>query len=117
MIEFNEKGITVKLVKCWSKESSTLWTQENPAKGQCSVTAIVIQEFFGGSIMKTKLESGQFHFYNLINSKRIDFTKEQFPEPLNYDDVLSSREEAFGDTNLKQYNYLKYAFEQELLIL
>jgi hypothetical protein len=101
--DFDELGLSDKLKKCWSKESSSLWTNENPSKGQCGVTSIVVQEFFGGKIMKTCLSTGQLHFYNFINGKRIDLTKEQFSIPITYDDTLSSREEAFLDTNYGQY--------------
>jgi hypothetical protein len=111
----DELELLDKLKKCWSVKSSSLWTKENPSKGQCGVTSIVVHELFGGMIMKTLLASGQQHFYNFINGKRIDFTKDQFSEPIIYNDIPSSREEAFLDTNNEQYNFLLTAFKKELL--
>ena len=46
------------LYKSWSLESSSKWTRENPAKGQCGVTALVVNDLFVKvpvkSIMVTK---------------------------------------------------------------
>lgn len=56
------------LIKSWSLESSSKWSEDNPAKGQCGVTALVINDLLGGEIKKTKLPDG-WHFYNIINGK------------------------------------------------
>lgn len=42
------------LIKSWSIETSSKWTSENPAKGQCGVTALVVQDIYGGKIKKKK---------------------------------------------------------------
>lgn len=34
------------LFKCWSINSSSKWTQDNPANGQCGVTALVVNDLF-----------------------------------------------------------------------
>ncbi|MED5245521.1 MULTISPECIES: YunG family protein [Priestia] len=94
------------LHQSWSIHSSTKWTADNPAKGQCGVTALVVQDIKGGDILKTPCKEG-WHFYNQLNEQRYDFTQEQFREPLHYADILSSRKEAFMDTNKEQYEALK----------
>ena len=99
-----------KLKQCWSRHSSSLWTENNPSRGQCGVTSLVIQDTFGGDILKTQLANGQLHFYNRIENKRIDFTDEQFIEAIVYLDQLATRAEAFTDTNDEQYKYLSNAF-------
>jgi len=48
-----------------------------------------------------------WHFYNEIAGMRCDFTASQFNELIEYMDISSNREEAFLDTNKKQYDYLK----------
>lgn len=53
--------ITDALLQSWSLQSSSKWTKDNPAKGQCGVTALVVNDLFGGEIMKTKLPGG-WHF-------------------------------------------------------
>lgn len=100
------------LLKCWSIETSSKWTTDNPYRGQCGVTALVINDLFGGDIFKTDVE-GQWHFYNLIDGKRFDFTSKQFNFKINYQDIESSRDEAFADTNEYQYSTLKNAMMQE----
>jgi hypothetical protein len=94
------------LLKSWSLESSSRWLEENPACGQCGVTALVINDIFGGEILKTNI-LGVWHFYNRIDDNRYDFTVSQFSGMPRYMDVLSSREEAFTDTSEAQYENLK----------
>jgi hypothetical protein len=94
------------LLESWSLESSSKWSKDNPAKGQCGVTALVVQDILGGEIRKTKLPDG-LHFYNFINHKRYDLTASQFIGNITYKDLPSNREEAFADTDAEQYNYLR----------
>ncbi|MED3021187.1 MULTISPECIES: YunG family protein [Bacillus cereus group] len=106
------KRIYEALVKSWSIETSSKWTIKNPAKGQCGVTALVVQDIYGGKIKKTKVGE-VWHFYNCIVGQRFDFTETQFNGRLNYLDVESNREEAFADTNEKQYSILKEKIMKE----
>jgi pyrroloquinoline quinone (PQQ) biosynthesis protein C len=94
------------LLKCWSIKTSSKWTSQNPYKGQCGLTALVVYELFGGQILKTRINN-QWHYYNFINAKRYDFTKKQFDFEPFYSDILSNCEEAFTDTNEEQYTELK----------
>jgi hypothetical protein len=94
------------LTKSWSLTSSSKWTSDNPANGQCGVTVLVVNDLLGGKIKKTELSEG-WHFYNTINGKRYDFTASQFKEDIDYMDLPSNREEAYADTNESQYAYLK----------
>ncbi|MFJ8239340.1 YunG family protein [Bacillus tropicus] len=113
MDHIKRKRIYEALIKSWSIETSSKWTIENPAKGQCGVTALVVQDIYGGEIKKTKVRE-VWHFYNFIDGQRFDFTEAQFNEKLNYMDVESNREEAFVDTNEKQYSILKEKIMKEL---
>lgn len=69
--------IQAALVNAWSARTSSLWAVENPARGQCSVTACVIHKLFGGEILKTFTAEG-WHFYNRLNGLGFDFTASQF---------------------------------------
>jgi len=99
------KKLSDALFASWSIDSSTKWTESNPAKGQCGVSALIVNELYGGEILKTKLEEG-WHFYNFIDGRRFDFTESQFCNPIVYDDRVSSRAEAMEDTNEEQYSNL-----------
>lgn len=94
------------LPRAWSLASSSKWTDDNPANGQCGVTALVAHDRFGGEILKTLMPSGGAHFYNRIGGSRVDFTASQFDRPPHYDDIPSNRDEAFSDTNADQYRAL-----------
>lgn len=94
------------LETAWSIETSTRWTKDVPALGQCGVTALVVNDLFGGDILKTPTPQGM-HFYNRIGTHRFDLTASQFAEPVRYDDQVSSRAEAMADTSPEQYEALR----------
>lgn len=94
------------LERAWSIETSSRWLPDNPARGQCSVTALVVQDMLGGEIVKTDVD-GAWHFYNLIDGERHDFSASQFPEAVSYADLPSGRDEAFSDTSYGQYRTLR----------
>jgi hypothetical protein len=98
-------GLYVRLRRSWSVETGRNWRPENPAAGQCGVTALVVNDELGGKILKTDV-NGSWHFYNFIDGKRIDFTMSQFESPIGYDDLPSSRDEALGDCSVEQYRLL-----------
>ena len=99
------------LCKSWSSQTSGAWTAANPACGQCNVTALLVEELFGGEILKTPLPEGN-HFYNRIGGQRIDLTASQFEAPIAYADLPSSRREALSGTTSAKYEALKAAFSE-----
>ena len=102
----NLQDLAVALKDAWSSGTSSKWTPENPAKGQCSVTSLVVQDLFGGEILKTQVPGGT-HFYNRIGGARLDLTISQFDQSVTFDDALSSRAETLADTSLEQYCLLR----------
>ena len=60
-----------------------IWTEDNKTLGQCAITALVVNDFLGGKIMRCMCETGS-HYYNLINGEIVDLTKEQFKELPSY---------------------------------
>ena len=106
---FDQDQITSALKSAWSAKTSGGWLAHNPARGQCNVTALVVNELFGGSILKTRLPEAD-HFYNWIDGQRFDFTASQFAAPIAYADMLSSRDEALAGTTEERYTALKIAF-------
>lgn len=110
MRESFDEEVVLKWLRCaWSAESSSLYSEENPARGHCGVTALVVQDHFGGEIRKTPTEEGD-HFYNYINGARHDLTVSQFNYVPTYLDIPVEREEAFADTNEEQYAALTKRF-------
>lgn len=76
------------------------------------MTALVAQDHLGGAIVKTRVGEA-WHFYNLIDGERWDFTESQFEIPLTYEDGKSNRDEAMMDTTLRQYEALSARFSRE----
>ncbi|AQS62138.1 hypothetical protein AGRHK599_LOCUS820 [Rhizobium rhizogenes] len=101
------------LRKSWSDETSSLWSRENPARGQGGVTALVVQDIFGGEIAKTAI-SGADHFYNIVEGIRWDFTFAQFDIPIGYQDRPSTRVEAMAKITPLQYAYLSACIRKAL---
>jgi len=111
-MRFDPEKVFSTLRKSWSMASAQQWMPENPAAGQCNVTALLVYELFGGELLKTPLPAGD-HFYNWIEGRRYDFTESQFSQPITYIDLPTSRAEAEqGATNV-QLAALRAAFRRQ----
>ena len=108
-MEFSERKIISALYDSWSSQTAIQWSPGNPALGQCNVTSLLIENLFGGRILKTRYREG-FHFYNEIDGRRYDFTASQFTAPVDYDDIPSSRKEAERSITKSELEALKNAF-------
>ncbi|MBI1363082.1 MAG: hypothetical protein GC134_03780 [Proteobacteria bacterium] len=72
----------------WCAETSAdpaNWTPENPAYGQCAVTALLVQDLCGGEIVwaEAVLPDGSkvSHYFNRLDGgEELDVTRGQFPE-------------------------------------
>ena len=63
------------------------WTPENKTLGQCSITAFLAQDIFGGKVYGILRSGGSFHCYNAVGGRVFDLTSEQFGgETLSYED-------------------------------
>ncbi len=83
------------------------------SQGQGSVTALVVQDIFGGEIAKTAV-SGAQHFYNIIDGVRWDFTFTQFDLPVGYQDHPANRTEVMATITPLQYAYLSACIRKAL---
>jgi hypothetical protein len=84
------------LRRSWSALTSSdeKWTEENPALGQCAVTALVVQDYLGGEIINIKAitPNGEVsHYYNIINGKIVDITIDQFDNSVTFYDEKTSK--------------------------
>lgn len=74
--------VAVALRRSWTATTSATpsWTPACPALGQCAVTALVVQDFFGGDLLRA-IVCGDSHYWNrLSNGYEIDLTADQFSE-------------------------------------
>lgn len=119
-MKFKELDVRTALEKSWSIKTAKQWSQENPANGQCNVTAAVVFDLFGGEILRTRVP-GFWHYYNRIDDHRCDLTDSQFTRPGNrfplpecYDDHLSDRGTAMDGIPQIEYDTLRTALLEEL---
>ena len=56
------------------------WTEENRTLGQCSITAFLAQDIFGGEVYAMPTDNGGVHCYNVAGGCVFDLTSEQFGE-------------------------------------
>jgi hypothetical protein len=108
-MNFDPDEIESVLFKAWSLSTSSQWTADNPAAGQCNVTALLVHELFGGELLKTPLPAGD-HFYNRIEGQRYDFTASQFDQPIAYMDLPANRSAAEQGAASGQLAELRAAF-------
>ena len=54
------------------------WKPDNPTLGQCSITAFLVQDIFGGRVYGVPLKDGGFHCFNDVDGHVFDLTSEQF---------------------------------------
>ena len=115
------------LKSAWCKETSyepEKWTQQNPAHGQCAITAPLVQDYFGGEILWCEAflpdddiiyGKGIDHYFNQIDDEIIDYTKHQFPKGSIFTKPAHKRK-TFSTTRdfilsypetLRRYNILK----------
>lgn len=104
-----------RLKKVWSAETCAPrmqadWSPENPTLGQCSITAFLMQDIYGGKVLGVPLNDGNYHCFNAVGDCVFDLTSEQFQGvTLNYNDCPEqSRETHFAKEEKRQrYELLK----------
>jgi hypothetical protein len=92
------------------------WDRDNPSMNQCAVTALVLQDYFGGKLVRCQTVGGSTHCWNRFEFRfigfEVDLTYEQFDiiddEPIREECTVVNRENvlSFPDTK-KRYEILK----------
>lgn len=93
------------------------WSMENRTLGQCSITAFLAQDIFGGEVYGVPRGDGNFHCYNVIGDCVFDLTSEQFgEEKLSYvNNPVQFREVHFAKEEKRlRYEYLKKELDKRL---
>ena len=86
------------------------WSMDNITLGQCSITAFLVQDIFGGRVFGVLRPGGNYHCYNEVDGHIFDLTSEQFgDEVLSYEDNPEQfRENHFQKQEKKErYEYLR----------
>lgn len=83
-----ERGLTPRdyydlLSRIWSADTCAPrmrdeWTPSNKTRGQCSITAFLLQDIYGGEVRGVPLGDGNYHCFNRVGDCTFDLTSEQF---------------------------------------
>ena len=123
--------ITEALRASWCPETSTLGDDlpvDNPARGQCVVSSLVVQDFLGGDLFRVRVSGDgidERHYYNVLDdSTVIDTTREQYqgrpvslvPEPVDLEGkYVSIREKVLDNEDTrKRYELLRQLVNDNL---
>jgi hypothetical protein len=70
--------------RAWARETSAAaeWTTKEPELGQCAVTALLVQDAYGG-VLKRALVNSVSHYWNEVDGQVVDLTRAQFEAPLS----------------------------------
>ena len=115
----------------WSPETST-WGEDlpvdNPARGQCAVSSLVVQDFLGGDLFRVRANGDgidEKHYYNVLDDGTvIDTTREQYqgkvvsltPAPVDLEGkYVSIREKVLDNEDTrKRYELLRQLVNDNL---
>ncbi len=73
------------LVSADTSSDPERWTRENPLWGHCAVVALIVQDYFGGDLLRAPLHQlpefalmGSHYWNRLPDGREVDLTHEQF---------------------------------------
>ena len=89
------------------------WSPENKTLGQCSITAFLAQDNFGGKVYGVPRSDGNYHCYNVVGEVKFDLTSEQFGDEVL---VYEGNPEQFREVHFaKEEKKLRYEYLKEQL--
>lgn len=89
------------------------WSKDNKTLGQCSITAFLAQDIFGGRVYGVLRPGGNYHCYNVIGDCVFDLTSEQFGDEIL---VYENNPEQFREVHFaKEEKRLRYEYLREKL--
>ncbi len=64
----------------WCAETAMgAWDEQMRSLNQCAVTALVIQDYLGGDLLRCEIDDGDSHYWNKLPSgQELDLTATQF---------------------------------------
>jgi len=94
----NLKTLRALLEVAWCAETAYgEWNPCNPSLNQCAITALVIQKYFGGDLLRCKMTNDDSHYWNrLPDGTEVDLTEDQFnyieAQPIKSDFLVRKRD-------------------------
>jgi hypothetical protein len=110
----------------WSAETcdpvDLPWSTEHPARGQCGVTALVVQDLLGGELLMAEVRHADgsrqgVHYWNRLHGgAELDLTREQFArgEVVGEPDAVTRPADTTNGRLARQYRALADAVSARL---
>lgn len=104
------------LERAWLRQTSAdpeHWAPDNPAWGQCAVTALVVQDTLGGELLRTTVDDVSHYWNRLPDGSEVDLTRQQFAADATYGQVVAKDRQyvlSFPDT-ARRYLLLRQQME------
>jgi hypothetical protein len=83
-------GLESAIRASWSVETCDptdipFWTPDEPSRGQCAVTALVVHDLLGGELLEAEVDHADgshqgFHYWNRFAGVDVDLTRRQFAQ-------------------------------------
>lgn len=113
-MELSLKTLSFALLNSWGADTAKgEWREDIPSLNQCAVTALIVQDYFGGDLLRCPLNDGDSHYWNRTDYfGELDLTFQQFAYTKQQDimgeTIVRNREYvlSFPDTK-KRYEILK----------
>ncbi len=109
---FKKMFVRTALKKIWARDKNQDKTLQTKEYHKDSINSRLIQDIFGGEILKTPLKN-DWYFYNRINGERIDFSKynsKKLSYINSFEDLPSSPDETFNYVAREDYSNLYMKF-------
>jgi hypothetical protein len=100
----------------WCRETAyrtdqPYWSEANKTRGQCTVTVMILNDYFGGQMMRGFSEKYKlYHYWIIIDDNKIDLTFEQFigdKDDIVFDKVVpKTKDDLMRIWNVKKRYYL-----------
>lgn len=81
-------SLIIALHRSWGVDTAQEFDPTNPPKGQCAVTALIVQDEFGGDLLRCATPDGSHYWNRLPDGTEIDLTAGQFPEPVERTQII-----------------------------
>lgn len=108
----------------WTENTSSDsgWSEYNPALGQCAVTALIIQDYFGGDILRCMVDKVSHYYNRLPDGTFLDETASQFNDdeiaPIEFRNPTTDKGRDYllsSESTSIRYEMLKKAFDYNRL--
>jgi hypothetical protein len=104
--------LKVALEQSWSRETTYFpdrWSAASPSTGQGAVTALVVQDYLGGEILRTMFNGQSYYLNELPDGSEVNLTAAQFrADAVFTTPARSTREHVLGTpATVARYKLLK----------